>query len=137
MTATLDDDGKLMQVSRVYTANKKGINCSVSTIPDNLNIADILGDLELPVFNFNEFVGMSANKLKDWFISFLPSNQVDINWDKELKESLQDIQLTESKFYDETLQYINNLGLDGVDQVRAANAYLKQLLSLRNRKWKE
>lgn len=131
VTATLDDDGKLMQVSRVYTANKKGINCSVSTIPDNLDIAHILGDLELPVFNFNEFVSMSANKLKDWFISFLPSNQVDINWDKELKESLQDIHLTESKFYDETLQYINNIGGDGVDQVRAANAYLKQLLSFK------
>lgn len=131
VTATLDDDGKLMQVSRVYTANKKGINCSVSTVPDNLNIADVLGDLELPVFNFNEFVGMSANKLKDWFISFLPSNQIDINWDKELKESLQDIHLTESKFYDETLQYINNLDMDGVDQVRAANSYLKQLLSFK------
>lgn len=131
VTATLDDDGKLMQVSRVYTANKKGINCSVSTIPDNLDVADILGDLELPVFNFNEFVGMSANKLKDWFISFLPSNQININWDKELKESLQDIHLTESKFYDETLQYINNIGGDGVDQVRAANAYLKQLLSFK------
>lgn len=131
VTATLDDDGKLMQVSRVYTANKKGINCSVSTIPDNLDIADILGDLELPVFNFNEFVGMSANKLKDWFISFLPSNRIDINWDKELKESLQDIHLTESKFYDETLQYLNNIGGDGVDQVRAANAYLKQLLSFK------
>lgn len=131
VTATLDDDGKLMQVSRVYTANKKGINCSVSTIPDNLDIADILGDLELPVFNFNEFVGMSANKLKDWFISFLPSNQININWDKELKESLQDIHLTESKFYDETLQYLNNIGGDGVDQVRAANAYLKQLLSFK------
>lgn len=131
VTATLDDDGKLMQVSRVYTVNKKGINCSVSTIPDNLSIADILGDLELPVFNFNEFVSMSANKLKDWFISFLPSNQVDIEWDKELKESLQDIHLTESKFYDETLQYINNIGGDGVDQVRAANAYLKQLLSFK------
>ena len=131
VTATLDDDGKLLQVSRVYTANKKGINCSVSTIPDNLNTADILGDLELPVFNFNEFVGMSANKLKDWFISFLPSNRVDIDWDKELKESLQDIHLTESKFYDETLQYINNIGSDGVDQVRAANAYLKQLLSFK------
>lgn len=131
VTATLDDDGKLLQVSRVYTANKKGINCSVSTIPDNLNTADILGDLELPVFNFNEFVGMSANKLKDWFISFLPSNQVDIDWDKELKESLQDIHLTESKFYDETLQYINSIGGEGVDQVRAANAYLKQLLSFK------
>lgn len=131
VTATLDDDGKLMQVSRVYTANKKGINCSVSTVPDNLVVSDILGDLELPVFNFNEFVDMSANKLKDWFISFLPSNRIDINWDKELKESLQDIHLTESKFYDETLQYINNIGGDGVDQVRAANAYLKQLLSFK------
>lgn len=131
VTATLDDNGKLLQVSRVYTANKKGINCSVSTIPDNLVVSDILGDLELPVFNFNEFVGMSANKLKDWFISFLPSNQVDIDWDRELKESLQGIQLTESKFYEETLQYINNLGMNGVDQVRAVNAYLKQLLSFK------
>ena len=131
VTATLDDNGKLMQVSRVYTVNKKGINCSVSTIPDNLNVADIVGDLELPVFNFNEFIGMSANKLKDWFISFLPSNQVAIDWDKELKESLQGVQLTESKFYDEILQYINNLGMGGVDQVRAANAYLKQLLSFK------
>ena len=131
VTATLDDDGKLLQVSRVYTANKKGINCSVSTIPNNLVVADILGDLELPVFNFNEFVGMSANKLKDWFISFLPSTQIDIDWDKELKESLQDIQLTEPKFYDETLQCINDIAGDGVDQVRAANAYLKQLLSFK------
>ena len=131
VTANFDKDGDMIQISRVWTASKKGINCTVSTVPDNLVVSDIVGDLELPVFNFNEFVGMSANKLKDWFISFLPSNQIDINWDEELKESLQDIHLTESKFYDETLQYINNLGGDGVDQVRAANAYLKQLLSFK------
>ena len=131
VTANFDRDGDMVQISRVWTANKKGITCSVSTIPPNLDTSAIAGELELPVFNFNEFVGMSANKLKDWFISFLPSNQIEIDWDKELKESLQDIHLTESKFYDETLQYINCIGGDGVDQVRAANAYLKQLLSFK------
>lgn len=131
VTANFDDDGRLVQISRVWTANKKGITCSVSTVPPNLDTSKIAGELELPVFNFLEFTNLSANKLKDWFISFLPSNRVDINWKQELTSSLGDICLVEPEFLEEVLRGIRELPGTGVDRVRAVNAYLKQLQSFK------
>lgn len=131
VTANFDKDGDLVQVSRVWTANKKGITCSVSTIPPNLDTSAIAGELELPVFNFSEFSSLSANKLKDWFISFLPSSKVDIDWKQELTSSLGDTCIVEPDFLEEVLRGIKAVPGAGVDQVRAVNAYLKQLQSFK------
>ena len=60
----LDDDGKEIKLTRILTTN---IN-SVSIEPEGYDIASVTADLELPIFNFNEFVGQTANKLKDYFI---------------------------------------------------------------------
>ena len=131
VAALSDDKGNAYQISRVYTMDKRGVTCSVSTTPEDLDISEVLGELELPVFNFNEFMDMSANKLKDWFISFLPSRKVEVDWDKELKQSIGDLQVTDDQFYEDILKEVELMPGDGIDKIRAVNAYLKQMLSFK------
>ena len=86
---TFDDE---TTIQRSWVNTGKAIEATVTTKPDSLDIESIVKDLELPIFNFNEFVGMSANKLKDWFIDFLPEASSKVDWRRELvgaaKESL-------------------------------------------------
>ena len=70
-------------VTRMF--EKSGNTIKSSTVPDNFNPESIMGDLELPVFNFNEFAAMTANKLKDWFINYLPDEDTSVDWSDILK----------------------------------------------------
>ena len=49
---TLQDEGRIIQIERSWKATKKGVACQVHTIPENLDLSTILGNVELPVFNF-------------------------------------------------------------------------------------
>ncbi|MBR4882111.1 MAG: AAA family ATPase, partial [Clostridia bacterium] len=53
------DNGQ--KVTRLF--KKSGNSVKVTVLPDNFRPEHILGELELPVFNFNEFASMTANKL--------------------------------------------------------------------------
>lgn len=71
---TIDNDGQEIKVTRNFMT-VKGSSTSETTIdPPTINLGDILKDLELPIFNFDEFLAMTANNQKDWFMKFLPSN---------------------------------------------------------------
>ena len=74
-------------VSRSITQNANKYVNSFKITPDTYTVADIIDDLELPVFNFSEFMNMTSNKLKDWFINFLPSSDFKTDWAKVLTES--------------------------------------------------
>ena len=132
----LDDNGEEVSVYRSWDLMKSTIKTNVSIMPSNYKLDDIVGNLELPVFNFNEFAGMTANKLKDWFLDFLPKSNAEIDWTKELTDSLtyQLKMLAEtkySKFISETVDEVNEKirGLSGLDAVRSANDYIKTCVS--------
>lgn len=102
----------------------------VNTIPGNVYISDIIQDIELPIFNFNEFVGQTANKLKEYFIkNILPTVDNVIDWEKTLSDSISDCNF-ENK--DEILKYgmtlIPIIGdtHDILEQVIQANARFKE-----------
>lgn len=129
VTLELNDKGIPITIRRVWTGSKSKLQSTVSIIPDTYNIKEIIGDLELPIFNFNEFINMTANKLKDWFISFLPKSENELDWEKILKEGMGDVCISDKELLPSLIQYGKTLEVTGVDAVRNMNAHMKSLLS--------
>lgn len=120
-------------IIRTWKQSPKGISSDVKILPVTYveeNLKHWVSNVELPIFNFNEFVGMTANKLKDWFISFIPKEEAEVNWKAVLTKHVQGNYFFNEKTLKEVLA---NLGTPdaGVDGVRQVNSYLKQLLSFK------
>lgn len=129
---TLDDDGRQIVISRTWERKGKDIVAKSGVSPAVYDTKGIVGNLELPVFNFNDFVGMTANKLKDWFMNFLPPADAEIDWDYELSNSIADFgKILDQEFFNSTVDYVKSLANEnsGVQLVREFNAYLKEQLS--------
>ena len=123
VSVTFDNGQK---VTRLFKRSSNSVK--VTVLPDNFRPEHILGELELPVFNFNEFASMTANKLKDWFIGFLPDEETSVNWSEELKcdkLTLPDDQ----ELLDSALKLISDFDNNSLDTVRRFNEYCKTQVS--------
>lgn len=123
VSVTFDNGQK---VTRLF--KRSGNSVKVTVLPDNFRPEHILGELELPVFNFNEFASMTANKLKEWFIGFLPDEETSVNWYEELncdKVTLPDDQ----ELLDSALKLISDFDTNSLDTVRRFNEYCKTQVS--------
>lgn len=128
----IDADTYDICINRTWVKSGKDIVTTVTTTPEDLDIASIIGDLALPVFNFNEFMGMSANKMKDWFINFLPSASSEIDWDTVLKDEIKDFgTILSPEFVGDTIDYAQSMETTGLEQIREFNTYLKNLQSFK------
>ena len=84
-------DSDIVVTRKVTSAGTK-----VETTPENMHISDIIQDLELPIFNFNEFVGQTANKLKEYFIkNILPTVNDALDWKTILTNSILECNFTD------------------------------------------
>ena len=135
VSLTIDDNGSEISVRRVWTGTSSSINSTVDIRPDGYDLTKIIEDLELPIFNFGEFMGMTANKLKDWFIGFLPSMEVKTDWPVVLRDKLESSGITEiaDNLIDESASEIASYKLSGVDEIRKANEYFKSMLSFKKK----
>lgn len=104
--------------------------------PESYTYEDIISefkDLEMPIYNFaNEFLNLSANKQKDWFIQFLPvSADMKIDWPKIINNTISDITAAplDAELVPNAIDSINNSGKVGIESIRYANEYFKQLVS--------
>lgn len=122
-------------ITRTWVGSGSSVTGSVDIQPEGLTIEGIINELELPVFNFDEFVNMTANKLKEWFIKFLPNEEAEVDWASKLNEELGDMKLIDVTLIDTIVNEINttvkmmNPTATGVDFVQAVNEYLKGKLS--------
>lgn len=119
------DNGNTIVIERQY--NEKASKTSV--IPEGYDIKSITADIELPIFNFNEFIGQTANKLKDYFIqNLLPMSDGDLDWREILKSGMTDLAVENPE---EVLAYGLDLisGISGspIDQVMQANTKFKEM----------
>ena len=117
-----DADNEVVIERRLSESGSK-----VTIIPETYDISKVTSDLELPIFNFNEFVGQTANKLKDYFIkNILPTSNGMLDWKQILLESISGCNFENE---DTIIEY--GLGIIGspegsvLDQVVQANAQLK------------
>lgn len=136
VTLVLDDEGRSVTVRRIWTGTKSTINSSVDIQPAMYDMSKIVADIELPIFNFSEFVGMTANKLKDWFIDFLPSTDVNTDWKTVLAEDVATSSVVDfdaSSIIEDAIKEISSYNLSGVDEVRKANEYFKSALSFKKK----
>jgi len=131
VTLYLDDEGEEISVSRVFCGTPSNVTSSLDISPKNYDLKGVIGSMELPIFNFNEFLGMTSNKLKDWFLNFLPKSDVTVDWEDELKNSLSEsgIMEVQEDFIQENINHVQNL--QGVEGIRTANKYFKELLSFK------
>ena len=127
-----DDNGQEVTILREWAKFSGSIRTNVETTPSGFDFTSCIKDIELPVFNFNDFISLTANKLKDWFIEFLPNPSVDIDWKDELSSCISDEEQQDEaveKYIDDCVKRIEASNLSGMDQIRYANTMFKGDLS--------
>lgn len=133
VTLSIDNNGEDITIVRTWVSSGSSVSASVNVTPPIYKPEELIGELELPIFNFNQFCSMTANQLKDWFIDFLPSADGDIDWKAKLEEALGDKKVIDEGLLDDTLNRINMMSntAKGVELVRAVNDYLKEQVSFK------
>lgn len=130
VTLSIDDDSDLVSIKRSWIKSNKDIINTIEVSPEGYAIESIVEKLELPIFNFNEFIGMTANKLKDWFIEFLPDADSEVNWDKTLR-NFDKAYILDPDFITAAVKAANGIPASGLQQIRQFNEYLKSQLSFK------
>lgn len=124
----VNDEGTEYFVQRSWV--KQGQTVTSKTESDALiNLPALIGNLELPIFNFSDFTSLSANKLKEWFITFLPNAGDDIHWLSTLENEVKDMELIDKNLVMDTVKEINAIEsrsiLKGAELVKGVNDMLK------------
>jgi len=119
----LDDNGQTITIERKYDAKSS----KLTTMPTDYDIQAIISDIELPIFNFDEFVNQTANKLKEYFIkNILPTADGALDWKQILTQGLFNVA---SENPEELVQYgldlISDVSGSAIEQVTQANAIFK------------
>lgn len=120
----LDNDGESVTIERSYDSKSSALTVT----PEGFDIKSTISDLELPIFNFSEFIDQTSNKLKDYFIkNILPTSDGDIDWEQILKNGMADVSVEDPA---ETLSYgldlISEVAGSPIEQVAQANAKFKE-----------
>lgn len=129
LTLTGDTTAK---ITRSWKKKGKDVVSSVDIEPKTFDVETVMGAVALPIFDFSEFTSMTANKLKDWFINFLPAADNAINWDSELRDILDEKEfgkILNPQFVDETINTVKGYESKGVEQIRKFNTHLKEMQS--------
>ena len=116
-----------VHVERIIGQNGNKLNI----LPSNFDLTAVIANIELPIFNFNEFVGQTANKLKDYFIkNILPTTDGDLDWKQILIDSVSECNFTDTdEIIDYGLDIVKGLEGEPINQVIAANARFKDAQS--------
>lgn len=88
----------------------------------------IVADTELPIFDFSEFIGLSANKLKDWFVNFFPTNNYSVDWNTELSNAVLQLNADSNVISDMAAHITEDYGTD-INSVRKFNEECKTVIS--------
>ena len=127
----LDDNGVPVTIQRIWTKSKSSVTENIEIKPEGYCIEDLTKDVELPLFNFDDFTHLTANNLKDWFINYLPKHTFKTEWKTVLQDSVKNLgeSIVDNNFVKESVEAIQSFGLNGVEEIRQANAYFKNQLS--------
>lgn len=123
--------GDRIEVIRTFNKKGKSVVSDVSVTPEGIELSNLLSDIELPVFNFSDFIGQSANMLRKWFIEFLPSEEKTVDMKSRIEEYMKESALNYSEVMPDILSQWSIASGSGVDKVVKFNKSLKELLALK------
>lgn len=124
VTATFDNGTGIIRSWEKSGANiKADVQCL-----GGLDLETLITDVELPIFDFSEFIGLSANKLKDWFVNFFPTNAYSVDWTTELRNAVLSLGISEDKISEVVTHITNEYGTD-INAVRKFNEKCKTNIS--------
>lgn len=134
-----DDVGECITIERSWIRSGSSIKTSIDITPKDFDVDALIADVELPIFNYSDFIDLTPNKLKDWFLNFLPSAEISVRWNSEFTNNLEtngiDIDDNTLSLMEETIDKIHSYNLSGIEEIRKANEYLKDELSFTKREY--
>lgn len=125
VSLVLSNGSNTYTISRNLYKQKTGIVSEVITEPEDLDIQALLGKIVLPVFDFSSFVNLSANNVKDWFLSFLPKEEINIDWNSVLTDLSESLHVSDEVTVNGLIAVASDCG----SNMKSLNSYVKQLLS--------
>ena len=126
MSVSMEFDNGII-VERTWKRNGSSVSATESVKGyDKKEFPNLIKDIELPIFNFNEFATMTANKLKEWFISFLPSNSESLDIVTHLKNVALADGLPAEDLIASVENWIKTQSVSGLDLIKALDNYLKE-----------
>lgn len=120
-----------IKITRTWTRTGQSVSSSLSVegFPAD-ELDNLVKGIELPIFNFNEFKSMTSNKLKEWFINFLPEDEEELDLMQQLSNEVSSRGLPYEDLLEEVDTYCKETGLTGIELVKSLNSYIKDRLSL-------
>lgn len=128
VTLELLDRDNIIRIERSWTKVGESIKSDNTISGTTMKIDDIVNELILPVYDFNDFMKLSSNKMKEWFLEFLPSQSVKIDWDNELTKVTMNYPHSQ-EIKDNILKRIMQLNKDGKELIVEVHSYIKELIS--------
>lgn len=124
------EGSEAISISRIWAKMGNEIINNVEICPEGYDIKGIIGKLELPIFNFTDFIGMTANKMKDWFLDFLPAADTEVDWRARLYNDTKSfVKVLDAGFVEEQIKAVEAIPCSGLEQIRQFNLDLKSTLS--------
>lgn len=118
-----------IKIRRSWMKKGSSVVSTVDTCPKDIKIEEVLRDIELPIFNFNEFMTMTPNKMKDWFIRFLPSVSKEFEWKTYLESNVPDgCSISDELSFNMKEAYKYPSTIEGVQSM---NSFIKSLISFK------
>lgn len=124
VTVTFDNG---MSIIRSWVKSGANITADV-TWSGGLDPEKLVADTELPIFDFSEFIGLSANKLKDWFVNFFPTNNYSVDWNTELSNAVLQLNADSNVISDIATHITEDYGTN-INSVRKFNEECKTVIS--------
>lgn len=121
-----EDEPDEIIVIRKYFRSGSKIEETVSVFPEAYDIKFIMQNLEFPILNFNEFLGLTANKQKELLLSVLPSSENAIDSKKYLSSLSEYTENVEEILLDipDSLKILTS-----ISDIKALNSKLKDMKS--------
>lgn len=124
-----DESGQQVTVTRTFKKKGAGASSEVVVTPKGVDVDELLGDSKLPVFDWSEFTGLTGNKMKEWFIQFIPGMNQEVDWKSELSSTTSELSYC-SDIVNEYCEHISQIKCDSaIDQVVEVNKMVKSDLS--------
>jgi len=124
VSLTLDED---IKITRTWMRSGASIKSNIDIQGYEGEVSDLLANIELPIFDFNEFNSMTANKLKEWFITFLPGEKGGLDLVDRLNKSAEERNLPAEHLLTDLEGRLAELSeLNDIDKVKSLNTMLKE-----------